>query len=171
MTFLTIILLYLAACSKAVQDAIAHGKWYLFGDWWDPVNSWKNKYKNGDPQDGPLFWGSTTVFVWMTDGWHFFQMLQFSFWQLAFALHFHYLSALLERYMALCSKHPNTLSNTVYDALAWFLALISPYWISVIVNFFFIKYVYGATFELIYKQIEQIKASKKDLDNYINSDD
>lgn len=32
--------------------------------------SWRNKYKNGDPAQGPLFPGSTGVFVFTTDFWH-----------------------------------------------------------------------------------------------------
>ncbi len=37
---------------------------------WNPKVSWKNKYKNMDPAQGPRFMGSTNVFVSMTDGYH-----------------------------------------------------------------------------------------------------
>jgi hypothetical protein len=37
---------------------------------WDPSVSWKNKYKNNDPSQGPRFPGSTEVFVAFTDGYH-----------------------------------------------------------------------------------------------------
>jgi hypothetical protein len=37
---------------------------------WDPKISWKNKYKNGDPEKGEKFLGSSTLFVWTTDGYH-----------------------------------------------------------------------------------------------------
>jgi hypothetical protein len=36
---------------------------------WQPRISWTNKYKNGIPPT-PAFFGSTTVFVATTDGWH-----------------------------------------------------------------------------------------------------
>lgn len=37
---------------------------------WNPAISWKNKYKNNDPQQGPKFPGSMDVFVGFTDGYH-----------------------------------------------------------------------------------------------------
>src|SRR5689334_8713496 len=30
---------------------------------WNPALSWKNKYKNNDPAQGPKFTGSTNIFV------------------------------------------------------------------------------------------------------------
>jgi O-antigen ligase len=43
---------------------------------WDPKISWYNKYKNKDPLAGPRFPFSTTLFVGLTDGWHFFKLLR-----------------------------------------------------------------------------------------------
>jgi hypothetical protein len=43
---------------------------------WDPKISWYNKYKNKDPLAGPRFPGSTTLFVGVTDAWHFFKLLR-----------------------------------------------------------------------------------------------
>ena len=37
---------------------------------WNPKVSWRNKYLNGDPDQGELFPLSTTLFVNLTDGWH-----------------------------------------------------------------------------------------------------
>lgn len=37
---------------------------------WNPHESWKNKYQNGIPEQGPAFPGSTTVFVGLTDAKH-----------------------------------------------------------------------------------------------------
>lgn len=37
---------------------------------WNPKFSWMNKWKDGCPKFGPKFPGSTTVFVFLTDGWH-----------------------------------------------------------------------------------------------------
>jgi len=38
--------------------------------YWYVTKSWTNKYKNGDYNQGPKFPGSTTMFVWTTDGYH-----------------------------------------------------------------------------------------------------
>jgi hypothetical protein len=43
---------------------------------WDPSISWKNKYKNGDPNYGEKFLFSTTLFVSLTDGWHLFKLIK-----------------------------------------------------------------------------------------------
>jgi hypothetical protein len=43
---------------------------------WDPEISWRNKYKKGDPKEGPKFNGSDTLFVGFTDGWHLFKMFR-----------------------------------------------------------------------------------------------
>lgn len=37
---------------------------------WNPAKSWKNKYKNHDPAQGPKFFGSTNMFVFTTDAYH-----------------------------------------------------------------------------------------------------
>jgi hypothetical protein len=37
---------------------------------WKPAMSGANKYKNGDPAQGPAFPGSTTWLVFTTDGYH-----------------------------------------------------------------------------------------------------
>ncbi len=37
---------------------------------WNPELSWRNKYKNGDPNQGRKFFGSTTFLVGTTDGYH-----------------------------------------------------------------------------------------------------
>lgn len=38
--------------------------------WYDPSKSWRNKYKNGDPEQGRKFFGSTSFFVGVTDAYH-----------------------------------------------------------------------------------------------------
>lgn len=52
---------------------------YVNGSWWNPYFSWRNKYKNGRPVNGPRFFGSTTFLVWITDAWHMAQMGMLSF--------------------------------------------------------------------------------------------
>ena len=39
-------------------------------EFFNPEISWRNKYKNGNPQDGPAFFGSTTFLVGATDFYH-----------------------------------------------------------------------------------------------------
>ena len=53
---------------------------------WNPSLSWRNKYKNGDPGQGPRFPGSTTIFVLVTDGWHLMKALNLAFYRLAIVL-------------------------------------------------------------------------------------
>jgi len=42
---------------------------------WNSEVSWKNKYKCGDIGT-PKFLGSTTIFVFCTDGWHLFKFFR-----------------------------------------------------------------------------------------------
>lgn len=56
--------------------------------YWNPAISWKNKYKNCDPEQGPAFPLSTTVLVFMTDAWHLFKSLQMLAVKLVIALFF-----------------------------------------------------------------------------------
>jgi hypothetical protein len=72
---------------KAAKDVISHkfdisiwrNKQTLF---YDPKYSWQNKYKDYPKDKRELFWGSTRWFVWITDAWHFFDMVKLSNWQL-----------------------------------------------------------------------------------------
>lgn len=45
----------------------------LKGTFWNPDESWRNKWKNGDRAQGERFWGSSTIFVSITDSWHLFK--------------------------------------------------------------------------------------------------
>lgn len=70
-----LILIVIAAFAKAIMDNLKDG--YAFGDsvFMQGLNkSWVNKYKS-DTDLRPRFWGSTTVFVWLTDLWHLAQMV------------------------------------------------------------------------------------------------
>lgn len=68
-------ILIIAALAKAIMDAVRFHQVWAHSDFWDVSTSWKNKYKNGDANQGPRFPGSTTIFVWLTDGWHLMQMV------------------------------------------------------------------------------------------------
>ena len=46
----------------------------LNDNFWNPAISWKNKYKNQDPAQGPAYFGSTTFLCWTTDGYHLMRM-------------------------------------------------------------------------------------------------
>ena len=75
---LLIALLTLAGIGKAVADSVAHGSPRLlrwFPKWAGP-DAWRNKYRNYylDTKT-PAFWGSTTVFVFATDLWHFANLI------------------------------------------------------------------------------------------------
>lgn len=69
----------LSAVCKAVKDTLQFHFYSSIFDkcnhqYWNPDVSWKNKYKYGEI-GVPKFWGSTTIFVWLTDAWHLFDML------------------------------------------------------------------------------------------------
>jgi len=80
---LGVLLVCLAGFTKAVMDklqfhwhksifALNPGKYTpLF---WDPSVSWANKYKPGTNYKEEKFKFSTTLLVFLTDAWHFFQM-------------------------------------------------------------------------------------------------
>ena len=76
-----IIFIVLAGLAEAVMDTIQfHYSISIFSKFkakfWDPTISWRNKYKGGEPAAGPKFWGSTTIFVGLTDGWHLFKLIR-----------------------------------------------------------------------------------------------
>lgn len=90
----TVVLLVLASACNAVMDILQHKfKSSIFSDeerfkelFWNPKISWKNKWKwvNGKLKEKFMF--SSTILVFTTDGWHFFQFLFHSCWQLAIAI-------------------------------------------------------------------------------------
>jgi hypothetical protein len=73
--------LILTGICKAVSDKLQfHFHESVFRNlnqmWWNPELSWQNKWEQGDPKFGPRFWLSTTVLVFVTDAWHFFNWLR-----------------------------------------------------------------------------------------------
>jgi len=86
----SLILVCLAGVAKAFMDISAHCKKFWFMgetwdgnfkgylspkfDWWYMDRSAGFKWKNGkDKTGGEKFFGSSTVFVSLVDGWHLFQ--------------------------------------------------------------------------------------------------
>lgn len=91
--FLPLALTLLAAIAMAAMDKIQH-HWSVsifsqLGPWYNPKESWRLKWKNGDPAQGERFPGSSTVFVFVTDFWHFAKwvMLKAIFAAMALALY------------------------------------------------------------------------------------
>ena len=62
--------------SDAVVEVLRHDypafkrTFNLSDTYWNPAVSWRNKWKDGDPAKGEAFPGSSTVFVFTTDGYH-----------------------------------------------------------------------------------------------------
>lgn len=78
MIIVTIALIISASISKAVMDKIQfHYSNSVFNKenplFWNPKESWKNKWKDRDKSNGERFFGSSTIFVFLTDAWHLFQ--------------------------------------------------------------------------------------------------
>lgn len=82
MIYIGFILFLFVGLSEAVMDKLLfHYSTSIFGNFknklfWNPEVSWKNKYKNGDPNYGEKFFLSTTLFVGLTDGWHLFKLFR-----------------------------------------------------------------------------------------------
>jgi hypothetical protein len=83
---ITTILIIIAAVSNAFMDLSAEDSFKY--DWLNKSKSWCYKYKNKSPEQGEAFLFSTTILVFLTDGWHLFQFLFHTSWQLAFSMQF-----------------------------------------------------------------------------------
>ena len=78
----------LAGMCNAVMDKINFHwdesifKGSKFEQWANPLYSYRNKWKNkSNSLHGEKFLGSSTIFVWTTDLWHFSQSFMISFFQ------------------------------------------------------------------------------------------
>jgi hypothetical protein len=90
-----ILLIVLGAIAKSIMDIIAHKfRMSIFNDksrfkenFWNPKHSWKNKwtYNHKEKTLRERFPLSSTVLVFTTDAWHFFQALSYN--PLAIALY------------------------------------------------------------------------------------
>jgi len=70
-----ILLCIIGGIGKAVRDTLAHHfEESIFKDknpqFWNPVLSGGNKWKNGDKTQGEKFFLSSTLFVGITEAWH-----------------------------------------------------------------------------------------------------
>jgi len=73
---LTLILISIAGMFNAIMDLCNRFDQTIFSKYpnlrtfIDSSNSWRNKYKNGDPSQGPKFFLSNKALVFLTDMWH-----------------------------------------------------------------------------------------------------
>lgn len=68
----------LSGIAKAICDLSEEGKLKFKPDtYWLKSKSWRNKYKRNNPILGAKFFGSTTIFVAITDAWHLFNLVQY----------------------------------------------------------------------------------------------
>ncbi len=85
MIYLSLILIALAAMCNAVMDTSVHHYHSsilknLNPYFWDGEISWRNKYNNGDPNQGRVKWFlGLAKPVQITDAFHFFKMLMIIF--------------------------------------------------------------------------------------------
>jgi hypothetical protein len=79
---LNILVAALAITIMAICNAVMDKLQFHFGVsiwkdknplFWNPQLSWRNKWKNGDPEQGEKFPGSSSIFVSLTDAWHLFK--------------------------------------------------------------------------------------------------
>jgi hypothetical protein len=84
LTILGLLLVIAASISEAIMDTLQfHYEKSIFKFdpikynqlFWDASISWKNKYKENSMTE-PKFYGSTTIFVFVSDAWHFFKFLR-----------------------------------------------------------------------------------------------
>lgn len=74
----------ISGVSKAFRDTLAHHfETSIFRNlnpqFWNPVLSGNNKWKNGDKKQGEKFLFSSTLWVALTEAWHVFEMLNVFF--------------------------------------------------------------------------------------------
>jgi len=98
---LSYILIIFAGFINAIMDKIQfHWNKSIFSKiknsklikWSNPSSSHTNKWKNGNWYEGEKFLGSSTIFVWTTDLWHFAQFLMLSCFMGAIVLYSNFFS-------------------------------------------------------------------------------
>lgn len=128
---LTIVCLVIAGIGKAIMDTLQfHFSTSVFKHldknyWWNPAISWKNKWKNHDPKQGEAFPGSSTIFVFVTDAWHFFQFIFLRFFFACIILFM------------------------IYGGLVIFGLM----WVDWIIQYVGLSVIFGLTFTLFYSKI------------------
>jgi hypothetical protein len=85
------ILYALVGIPNSVMDKISfHYNQSIFmrlnSRYWYPLVSWSNKWKNGEKKNGEQFPLSSTILVFLTDGWHFTKWIMFTLIELIIML-------------------------------------------------------------------------------------
>jgi hypothetical protein len=87
---ITLFLLFLAGALNASMDVLSFryntsifSKYTKLQAFFNPQESWVNKYKDNNPNLGPKFFGSKTFLVFLTDAWHLAKMLMITAFTLA----------------------------------------------------------------------------------------
>ncbi len=86
-------LVFLAGVAKGFNETLQF-HWKEFhrqfpkarAEWYNPAVSWKNKYKNGDPNAGPRYFLSTSVLIMFTDQYHLDNFINRMAWGTAIVL-------------------------------------------------------------------------------------
>jgi len=127
---LSVLFLSLAGICNAIMDTILfHWDKSIFKgsklEWWaNPEVSYKNKWKNhSNSEDGEKFPGSSTIFVFITDLWHFAQSFMITFFVLGVLL---------------------------YDGI---VVIKGYPLVSLLIDFVILKGVFSLTFELFWSKI------------------
>jgi hypothetical protein len=92
----TYLFLFLTGACKGVMDVLnfKYRRSIFFGrSYWNMDTSWMYKWKGNNPVMGERFWGSSTIFVWLTDGWHLVQFFMIKFIFLAVLFHSEFIMA------------------------------------------------------------------------------
>jgi len=127
---LSILFLSLAGMCNAIMDTLVfHWDTSIFKgskyEWWaNPEISYRNKWKNNsNSKDGEKFPGSSTIFVWVTDMWHFTQSFMISFF---------------------------VLGALSYDGIT---ELTDINWVNILIDFILLKLSFSLTFELFWSKL------------------
>ena len=87
---ITLFLLFLAGALNATMDVLSFryktsifSKYTKLQEFFNPQESWVNKYKDNNPELVPKFFGSKTFLVFLTDAWHLAKMLMITTFTLA----------------------------------------------------------------------------------------
>ena len=80
----------IAGAANGLMDRLQHHYGTIPDSWdeefWNPKESWSNKWKNGDHTQGEKFLFSSTLLVALTDGWHMTKEIMLSAAALSLAL-------------------------------------------------------------------------------------
>lgn len=85
---MTVIAITAPICNSIMDTLKDHFDKSIFKDKpsWNPNESWKNKWKNGDESQGEKYPGSSSIFSFLSDKWHLFKSICFNAYQINFVL-------------------------------------------------------------------------------------